>query len=345
MTRFRTPVCFFLSFAFAVLAGCSSTGGSGGGRGGYYKDDGPGSNIPANIEAIPDAQPRVERHAPANFRPYVVFGKRYVPVSDGRPFRQQGTASWYGRKFHGQKTANGETYDMYGMTAAHPTLPLPSYARVTHAGSGRTVIVRINDRGPFHSARIIDLSYVAAAKLGLIGPGSGQVIVEAITNDDIRSGRFTRPATKTPAPAAPAPAPLEPAPVPDAPILIARQSGPATPNALDALKHDAAGGTDDVGAMTASLQSPDAPPTTRDAAPGAEVFLQFGAFSAAQTAVSLAGKLNQQIGPFEPRQAYVQEGDGLHRVRIGPYPSRTAAVNASVRIQQETGLQSSMALR
>src|SRR5690606_5399313 len=162
---------------------------------------------------------------------------------------------------------------------------------------------------------------------------------------DIRSGRFTRPATKTPAPAAPAPAPLEPAPVPDAPILIARQSGPATPNALDALKHDTAGGTDDVGAMTASLQSPDAPPTTRDAAPGAEVFLQFGAFSAAQTAVSLAGKLNQQIGPFEPRQAYVQEGDGLHRVRIGPYPSRTAAVNASVRIQQETGLQSSMALR
>src|SRR5690606_3230661 len=149
----------------AIIAGCSSTPRGGG----YYKDDGPGTDIPANIEAIPDAVPRIEVHSRANFRPYVVFGKKYFPVSDEAPFRQQGTASWYGRKFHGQKTANGETYDMYGMTAAHPTLPLPSYARVTHAGTGKSVIVRVNDRGPFHSSRIIDLSYVAAAKLGLIG--------------------------------------------------------------------------------------------------------------------------------------------------------------------------------
>src|SRR3546814_5789224 len=90
---------------------------------------------------------------------YVVFGKRYTPVSDEQPFRQEGTASWYGRKFHGKKTANGETYDMYAMSAAHPTLPIPSYARITRAGTGKSVIVRINDRGPFHSSRIIDLSY------------------------------------------------------------------------------------------------------------------------------------------------------------------------------------------
>ncbi|WP_372870994.1 septal ring lytic transglycosylase RlpA family protein [Paenalcaligenes niemegkensis] len=94
------------------------------------------------------------------------------------------------KKFHGRKTANGEIYDMYAMTAAHPTLPLPSYAKVTRPGTGQSVVVRINDRGPFHRARIIDLSYVAAAKLGLINSGKGSVVVEAITNEDIRSGRF-----------------------------------------------------------------------------------------------------------------------------------------------------------
>src|SRR5690606_31821222 len=169
----------------------------------------------ANIEAIPDAVPRLEKHSAANFRPYVVFGKRYTPVSDEQPFRQEGTASWYGRKFHGKKTANGETYDMYAMSAAHPTLPIPSYARVTHANTGKSVIVRVNDRGPFHSSRISDVSYVAASKLGLIGPGSGQVIVEAITNDDIRDRRVAsaspapRPAQATVAqPAEPRPAPI-----------------------------------------------------------------------------------------------------------------------------------------
>src|SRR5690606_33237751 len=186
MTAARTLTVLLLT-GLLVLAGCSGPSGRGGG---YYKDDGPGSNIPANIESIPDAVPRVEKHSPANFKPYVVFGKRYVPVSDERPFHQTGKASWYGRKFHGKKTANGETYDMYAMSAAHPTLPLPSYARVTRASTGKSVIVRINDRGPFHSSRIIDLSYVAAAKLGIIGPGSGQVIVEAITNQDIRNNNF-----------------------------------------------------------------------------------------------------------------------------------------------------------
>lgn len=172
----------------AILAGCSSSPR----KGGYYKDDGPGGNIPANVLSTPDAVPRIEPFAPANMRPYLVFGQRYVPISDNRGFRQEGIASWYGRKFHGQSTANGERYDMYAMTAAHPTLPLPSYARVTSKASGRSVIVRINDRGPFHSARIIDLSYAAAARLGLVGPGSGAVIVEAISHDQIRAGNIQR---------------------------------------------------------------------------------------------------------------------------------------------------------
>jgi rare lipoprotein A len=149
-------------------------------KGGYYKDDGPGEKAPANLAEIPDAEPRLEPlHRYAN-RPYRVFGNEYVPLATLQPFRQRGLASWYGRRFHGQKTASGEPYDMYAMTAAHPTLPIPSYARVTNLANGRAVVVRVNDRGPFHSSRIIDLSYAAAYKLGFIEAGSARVEVEAI---------------------------------------------------------------------------------------------------------------------------------------------------------------------
>ena len=146
----------------------------------YYKDDGPGNGAPPNLEALPDALPRVEPlHRFAN-RPYTVFGREYVPATSLRPYKERGIASWYGRKFHGEKTSNGETYDMYAMTAAHPTLPLPSYARVTNVVTGKSVVVRVNDRGPFLHDRVIDLSYAAATKLGIAQKGSGEVEVEAI---------------------------------------------------------------------------------------------------------------------------------------------------------------------
>ena len=149
-------------------------------RGGYYKDDGPGANPPPNLAGIPDAVPRAEPpHRFAN-RPYEVFGKLYTPLAAGQPYRERGTASWYGKKFHGQKTSSGEVYDMYGMSAAHKTLPIPSYARVTNVANGRSVVVRINDRGPFHSDRIIDLSYAAAYRLGYVQAGSATVEVESI---------------------------------------------------------------------------------------------------------------------------------------------------------------------
>src|SRR3954471_2181487 len=131
----------------------------------YYKDDGPGENPPDNLDAIADAIPRLEPlHRYAN-RPYTVLGRDYVPATTMKRYRERGVASWYGRKFHGQKTSTGETYDMYKMTAAHPTLPLPSYARVTNVSTGKSVVVRVNDRGPFLHDRIIDLSYAAAQKL------------------------------------------------------------------------------------------------------------------------------------------------------------------------------------
>ncbi len=148
--------------------------------GGFYKDDGPGEEIPEGLDDVPDAEPRWEPlHKPA-MKPYVVLGREYVPNTALRPYRARGVASWYGKKFHGQKTSIGEPYDMFAMTAAHTTLALPSYARVTHVQSGKSVVVRITDRGPFHAERIIDLSYTAAYKLGLVSGGSGLVEVEAI---------------------------------------------------------------------------------------------------------------------------------------------------------------------
>jgi len=148
--------------------------------GGYYQDDGPLDTIPVDLAAVPNAVPRDEPlHRFAN-RPYSVLGRDYVPLSARVPFRQQGAASWYGRKFHGQKTSSGEPYDMFGMTAAHPTLPIPSYVRVTRPDTGQSVVVRVNDRGPFLHQRVIDLSYTAAWKLGFVANGSATVIVESV---------------------------------------------------------------------------------------------------------------------------------------------------------------------
>jgi rare lipoprotein A len=143
-------------------------------------DDGPPERPPADLDRVVDAVPRIEPlHKYAN-RPYNALGRDYVPMTSLQPFRQRGMASWYGKRYHGQKTSSGEVYDMYAMTAAHPTLPIPSYARVTNVANGSSVVVRINDRGPFRGTRIIDVSYVAAHKLGFIQAGQAQVEVEAI---------------------------------------------------------------------------------------------------------------------------------------------------------------------
>ncbi|WP_020183171.1 septal ring lytic transglycosylase RlpA family protein [Methylotenera sp. 1P/1] len=148
--------------------------------GGYYMDDGPEANPPSNLDDIPDATPKEEPINPAAMRPYQALGETYVPMKSYAPFKQAGIASWYGKRFHGRKTSNGETYNMYAMTAAHPTLPLPSYVKVTNPKNGRTVIVRVNDRGPFKHSRIIDLSYAAAYKLRILDRGSAHVEIEAV---------------------------------------------------------------------------------------------------------------------------------------------------------------------
>jgi len=184
MKTISIPTLGMLAVILA-LAGCGSTppvkqASTAPKGGGYYLDDGPEASPPANLDAVPDAVPRDEPlHRFAN-RTYVVLGNSYTPQTARRAYSAEGVASWYGRRFHGKKTASGEKYDMYAMTAAHPTLPIPSYARVTALNSGKSVVVRINDRGPFHSSRIIDLSYTAAYKLGYLGRGSARVRVESL---------------------------------------------------------------------------------------------------------------------------------------------------------------------
>ena len=150
--------------------------------GGYYLDDGPGDLRPANLDDLPSAEPHIEPIAIRNTRPYTVMGQDFTPqTSLEEPYSQKGRASWYGKKFHGARTANGEIYDMHQMTAAHPTLPLPSYAKVTNLSNGKSVIVRVNDRGPFLRGRVIDLSYAAAFQLDYIHHGSAEVLVEKMT--------------------------------------------------------------------------------------------------------------------------------------------------------------------
>lgn len=155
--------------------------------GGSAERDGPPARPPnqSDIARTPDAIPRHEKPNPANQKPYTIRGKTYYPLASNHGFVQRGIASWYGKKFHGRRTANGEIYNMYAMTAAHTRLPLPTYVRVRNLANGRSVIVRVNDRGPFVGNRAIDLSYAAAVKLGFMRQGTAQVEISAINAGDI----------------------------------------------------------------------------------------------------------------------------------------------------------------
>lgn len=281
----------WLTLALLIAVVLSACGSSPKRSGGYYKDDGPHARVPADLDKVPDAVPRVEPYASGPNRPYTVFGKKYVPDTSGRAYRNRGTASWYGKKFHGQPTSNGETYDMYKMTAAHPTLPIPSYAKVTRTANGRSVIVRINDRGPFHDGRIIDLSYVAAHRLDIIAPGSGEVIVEWISPDDIRGNR------------------------------VPQASGPSP--------------------VLASA-TPASPPAVSAAMPG--IFLQLGAFGSADNANAFLAHMRSELDN-DPRLRLEQGGNGIYRVRLGPYPDRSSAEDAASRIGRQLGISPSIALQ
>ncbi len=164
-----------LAVVVATLGACSGFSG----RQVHLQDGPPRGHF--NAHAIADAVPRVEPlAATGNPESYVVYGQRYYPLKSSKGFVETGIASWYGTKFHGRKTSSGEPYDLYKMTAAHKTLPLPTYVEVTNLENGRKVVVKVNDRGPFHDDRIIDLSYAAAVKLGFEDKGTARVEIRAI---------------------------------------------------------------------------------------------------------------------------------------------------------------------
>lgn len=274
--------------------------------GGYYKDDGPHAKLPAGLDDIADAEPRVEPlHRFAN-RPYHVFGRGYVPATEIKPFRERGHASWYGRRFHGKPTSSGEPYDMYAMTAAHPTLPIPSYVRVTHVGNGRSVVVRVNDRGPFLRGRVIDLSYVAAHRLGYIDAGSAEVEVEQILPAEIpllASARLVPPLRNS-EPAA--------APVAATPVTL--------PPPMAALSPTAAADGDDAEGLVPHIASA-----------SAGIFLQLGAFSSLRNARDFRVAVERETSAFGERLELFADGERF-RLHAGPYDSVDAARAAARRM-------------
>lgn len=281
--------------------------------GGFYKDDGPADEIPDGLDDIPDAEPRWEPlHKPAT-RPYVVLGKEYVPNTAVKPYKARGIASWYGKKFHGQKTSIGEPYDMFAMTAAHPTLALPSYVRVTHAQSGKSVIVRITDRGPFHADRVIDLSYTAAYKLGLINGGSGLVDVEAIIPGEATGVTYAQVAPQKP---------------------VASSTG-----------------ADDIEQMAMRMRQEERPVQTASSSDSTGekivakgVYLQLGAFANADNAENLKNHLSRELDWLN-ESMQINPSAGIHRLQIGPYANRGDADRVAEKIRSSLGYKPTIIIR
>lgn len=292
-----------------LLASCSSKppsspdkdGGSFSGPGQYqrpFKDGAPWWEV--DVSKIPDAVP-TPHHGPVKANPYTVLGKSYYPMNDGRHYQETGTASWYGTKFHGQATANGEAYDLYGMTAAHKTLPLPSYVRVTNLDNNRSVILRVNDRGPFYSDRIIDLSFAAAKKLGYAETGTARVKVEGIDPERWWAERGQ------PAPmvlAQPQMAKTQPTALP-ARQPVEQYTPPPRQHAAAVLPVQVAAASDDE--------------------PAEGLYLQVGAFANPDAAELLKAKLGRLSETPVFISSVVRGQQILHRVRLGPIDSQGKA--------------------
>ncbi|WP_163649073.1 septal ring lytic transglycosylase RlpA family protein [Modicisalibacter sp. 'Wilcox'] len=294
--------------ALLVLAGCAGDGArQGGGRYAMGEDAYPDS--PPDVSQVPDAVPRVEPRAESGNRStYRVWGRTYHVLSDPRGYEAEGTASWYGKKFQGYDTASGEPYDMYKMSAAHRTLPLPTYARVTNTDNGRSVIVRVNDRGPFHGNRLIDLSYAAAARLGILRHGTGHVRVEAI--DPVawqaRHGKSTAGEGESVA-AAKSPTKRQAA--------VATRAAPAKapPRAVSLSPRKAS----DTGSASGG--------------PAEGMFyLQVAALGSAGNAERLRERLQSRLD----RPVRIDNGGRLHRVQVGPVADRPALEALRRELQQ-----------
>lgn len=308
-----------LGITAALLASCSSTpapsttpskGGGISGPGDYarpHKDGAPWWDV--DVSQIPDAVP-VPHYGPYKANPYTVLGKTYFPISDGRRYSATGTASWYGTKFHGQPTANGEKYDLYGMSAAHKTLPLPTYVKVTNLENGRTVTLRVNDRGPFYSDRIIDLSFAAAKKLGYAERGTAKVKVEGIDPQQwwAEQGRPVPSMMAQPQVAAAKPASNMTQPIEQYTPPPQQHAAATVPLEIEAKKN---------------------------ASPAASgLFLQVGAFANPDAAQLLKDKLSGVVSAPVFISSVVHNQQTLHRVRLGPIgtPDEALQLEQSVRL-------------
>ena len=303
----------------ALLASCSSTPApsttpskstTSSGPGDYarpHKDGAPWWDV--DVSQIPDAVP-MPHYGPYKANPYTVLGKTYFPISDGHRYSATGTASWYGTKFHGQPTANGEKYDLYGMSAAHKTLPLPTYVKVTNLGNGRTVTLRVNDRGPFYSDRIIDLSFAAAKKLGFAETGTARVKVEGIDPQQwwAAQGRPVPAMMAQPQMAASKPTTSIAQPIEQYTPPPQQHAAATVPLEIDAKKN---------------------------ASPAASgLFLQVGAFANPDAAQLLKDKLSGVVSAPVFISSVVHNQQTLHRVRLGPIdtPDEAVQLEQSVRL-------------
>ncbi len=287
----------------ATVTGATRRGG------GYYLDDGPDDMLPEGLDEIPDAVPRIDPFHQPGFRPYTALGQQFVPRKTLTAFRERGHASWYGRRFHGNPTSTGEPYDMYAMTAAHPTLPIPSYARVTNLANGRQVVVRINDRGPFLRGRVIDLSYAAAHRLGYVNAGSAMVELESITHEDIRVAQ-ARGVSALPGMASGAVSVAAATPALATPTT-ARQPA-SEPRGVFEQNH-----LPPLAAATLPV-APTAVTLTETAASGA--YLQLAAFSSPDNANGLVSRVRSELAMFSDRLHLLKEG-GRYRLQLGPFAS------------------------
>lgn len=283
--------------------------------------DGPPLSVPPNLADLPEVVPQIEpiREGGPN-KPYVVLGQSYEPLRGDVEWSEKGGASWYGNKFHGRRTASGELYSMYGLTAAHKTLPIPSYVRVRNVRNGKEVIVRVNDRGPFVSGRVIDLSYAAAIKLDIAAAGVGQVEIARLTFDEIRSGAWQRGTVLDPEPTHQATRPLQP----ERPML-------ASPEGTLPVDATLLGGS----STNASGQAT----TARAHTPAARGFwVQLAALSRRDGVDKLQQRIADQLSGLLPLLAVFHESPH-YKLQAGPYASKQEAQQAARQVREALQLQ------
>lgn len=346
MSTVKNRPGWWVSVSAAALLGCLSAGCASGNPsrgGGYYLDDGPGKPDPQRVARLmrePDPVPKHEPLLARANRPYRVMGQDFAPMTERKPYKKQGVASWYGQRFHGKPTSTGETYDMYQMTAAHPTLPLPSYARVTRLDNGRSVVVRVNDRGPFLRGRLIDLSYLAASKLGYVGKGHAEVEVELLNPADAGKGRTltAQPAVK----AVPGQARTLPAiSLASAELDLPGDEGAPADKVLasaEAPRADERAGVAGSNGVDAGPSAPiPAPAPARRAAEGdSGWFLQLGVFRQLDNALRVQREQMARSTPSDPPVELVQRGE-QYRVLLGPYANEADARAVAADIGARTG--------